>query len=107
LANNFSGENNMLMSKKITLTAIVLLGLIAAAAGSYYIFFVPAKNEANTFKAFTVTPMDQQPGQLVGTPADNNPNTFKAFPVTPMDESPLPQVGVNPSQPQPSQGVKP
>lgn len=97
----------MLMSKKITLTVIVLLGLSAIAAGSYYIFFVPAKNEANTFKAFTVTPMDNRPLPQAGSKADNNPNTFKAFPVTPMDERPLPQVGVNPSQPQPSQGAKP
>ncbi len=92
----------MLMSKKITLTVIVLLASSAMATGSYYIFFVPAKNEA-----ITAIPTSTRTAPPVGNKEAPDPNVFKPFVETPMDTRSLPQVGVYPSKPQSSQVSQP
>lgn len=85
----------MLISKKIILAVIVLIGLSVIVAGSYYIFRVPAQKDAISITEST--PSSSVTAQLETTqkPA-NDPNAFHGFEVTPMDNSPLPQVGSKP-----------
>jgi hypothetical protein len=83
------------MSKKITLVVIVLIGLSALVAGSYYLFFVPPKNEAISATVITPPPSAADQSKSIHKPA-NDPNAFGGFTVTPMDNTPLPQVGSKP-----------
>jgi len=85
----------MLMSKKITVAVIVLIGLSAIVAGSYYIFLVPPKKDAISVTVITPPPSAAAQPKTTPKPA-NDPNAFHGFEVTPMDDTPLPQVGSKP-----------
>lgn len=85
----------MLMSKKITLVVIVLIGFSAIVAGSYYIFRAPPKKDAISVMVIAPPPGAAVQPKTATKPA-NDPNAFHGFEVTPMDNSPLPQVGSKP-----------
>lgn len=85
----------MLMSKKITLVVIVLIGLSAIVAGGYYIFRVPPQKDAISVTVIAPPPSAAAQPKTPSKPA-NDPNAFHGFEVTPMDNTPLPQVGSKP-----------